>query len=95
MVKYKQLYHNKKDKIINQKKIYFYIFEKVEGKKGLAEEYYKKGGNINAHHLKQFALIMKENNIETFEQAMRCEELWNINNGITLCEECHKFKKDK
>jgi len=45
MVKCKQLYHNRKDKIINEKKKYF--FRKIEGKKGLGEEYYKKGGNMN------------------------------------------------
>ena len=42
MVKYKQLYHNAKDKIINEKKIYFNIFRKVEGEKRLGEECYKK-----------------------------------------------------
>jgi hypothetical protein len=50
----------------------------------------KRGGNVNTHHIKPFVLIMDENKIKTFEQAMNCEELWNINNGITLCEKCHK-----
>lgn len=43
MVKYKQLYHNIKDKIINEKKKYILtFFRKIEGKKGLDEEYYQK-----------------------------------------------------
>jgi len=43
MVKYKQLYHNRKDKIVNEKKKFILIFfRKIEGKKGLDEEYYKK-----------------------------------------------------
>lgn len=49
-----------------------------------------RGGKLHAHHIKQFATILKENNIKTFEEAMECEELWNINNGQTLCYECHK-----
>ena len=49
MVKYKQLYHNIKDKIINEMKKYILkFFQKNSRKKGLGEEYYKKnGGNIN------------------------------------------------
>ena len=48
MVKYKQLYHNIKDKIIDEKKKYIlHFFRKIEGKKGPGEEYYKKGGKMN------------------------------------------------
>jgi 5-methylcytosine-specific restriction endonuclease McrA len=45
---------------------------------------------LNADHIKPFALILNENSIATFEQSQACEELWNINNGRTLCEPCHK-----
>lgn len=50
----------------------------------------KSGGNLEAHHIKQISLIFKENSINTYENAMECEELWNLNNGITLCKKCHK-----
>ena len=36
---------------------------------------------------------MEENNIKTLEEAENCEELWNINNGRTLCYPCH-YKTD-
>ncbi len=49
-----------------------------------------KGGNLNAHHIEGFANTLELNDISTFEQAMACEELWNINNGITCCKDCHK-----
>ena len=45
---------------------------------------------IEADHIKAFCLILKENNIHSIEDALKCEELWNINNGRTLCHECHK-----
>lgn len=45
---------------------------------------------LNADHIKPFSLILQENSIDTFEKAMICEELWNINNGRTLCLGCHK-----
>lgn len=49
-----------------------------------------RGTWLEAHHLKQFSDILKENNITNFEEALLCSELWDISNGKTLCEECHK-----
>ncbi len=37
------------------------------------------GGNLNAHHIYQFKHCINDEEI-----------LYNIDNGITLCEECHK-----
>lgn len=53
------------------------------------------GGNLNAHHIKYFSHILEEYKIETKEEALNCKELWNINNGITLCDICHINKHKK
>jgi hypothetical protein len=49
----------------------------------------KVGTWFEAHHIKSFSYLLKENNIETLEQALRCSNLWSIENGITLCLDCH------
>lgn len=46
---------------------------------------------ITAHHKKSLHDMIINNEIKTVEQARRCVELWDINNGVTLCEECHSF----
>lgn len=51
----------------------------------------KNGVVINAHHIKPFIQIIKDNNISSIIEARNCPELWNKNNGVTLCEECHKL----
>lgn len=50
----------------------------------------ERGGILNADHIKPFAIIIKENNIKNFDEALKCEELWDIDNGHTLCVPCHK-----
>lgn len=48
-------------------------------------------GPIQAHHIIPKSVIFFEENIQTQEQAMECERLWDLDNGITLCESCHKM----
>lgn len=50
----------------------------------------EKGGKLNVDHIKSFSLIWKENNIKSMKQALLCKEFWDINNGLTLCIDCHK-----
>lgn len=49
-----------------------------------------RGGTLNADHIKQFAIILKDNNVKTLEEAILCPELWELENGRTLCETCHR-----
>ena len=48
------------------------------------------GGRLNAHHIKSFYQIIKNNKIRTSRQGKNCKELWDIANGRTLCIPCHK-----
>jgi hypothetical protein len=50
----------------------------------------EKGGELECHHINAFSKILKQNNITSTEEALECSELWNINNGQTLCKDCHK-----
>jgi len=45
------------------------------------------------HYPKRFTDIFHENKIKSLEQALECEEFWNINNGRTLCKKCHNKTK--
>ena len=51
------------------------------------------GIKLEAHHIKPLSQIIKDNNIKTVEDALKCKELWSLNNGATLCKKCHKLTK--
>jgi len=50
----------------------------------------QKGKELHAHHKKPFHKIIEEYNIKSLERALNCAELWDLENGITLCKKCHK-----
>ncbi|HOV89038.1 MAG TPA: hypothetical protein PLB74_03225 [Candidatus Paceibacterota bacterium] len=52
----------------------------------------KKGDRviIDADHISPFSKILDDFNITFIEEAVSCEKLWDIENGRTLCRECHK-----
>lgn len=50
---------------------------------------------LEAHHIKSFSKIIHEYGITTYAQAASTPELWNINNGITLCRKCHDLTKKR
>jgi len=53
-----------------------------------------RGGYLEAdHYPKMFSIIFHDNKIKTLEEALICEEFWNINNGRTLCSKCHNKTK--
>ena len=49
----------------------------------------KKGYVEADHYPVRFIRIIEKYEIKTFEQAINCKELWDINNGRTLCKKCH------
>lgn len=49
-----------------------------------------KGRNLEAHHIKSIYQIFEYYEITKLEEVFKCKKLWDINNGITLCEDCHK-----
>jgi len=54
-------------------------------------ECHKIGGRLNVHHIKSFVQTLKENHITTIGEAQMCKELWDVNNGVSLCKKCHKL----
>jgi len=54
-----------------------------------------RGTWLEAHHKKRFSDIIKDNNIRTLEDALFSNELWDLDNGITLCKTCHAGTKGR
>jgi hypothetical protein len=58
--------------------------------KWICEDCGMTGIYLHVHHKKEFNEILDDNKITTVEQAKKCKELWDINNGKALCVPCHK-----
>lgn len=71
-----------------------WIYEVFEQDNYTCQECGQHGVYLHAHHIKEFHKILEENNITTLKEAENCKELWDINNGITLCKRCH-YKKHR
>lgn len=65
----------------------------------------KRGGYLEAHHIKQFTSIMKdflceynqfspiEDKETLFRLAIKYKPFWELKNGKTMCSECHNITK--
>lgn len=53
-----------------------------------------RGGNLEAHHKEKFYKLLKDENINNTKDAVNNKILWDIDNGVTLCIECHRKFKD-
>jgi 5-methylcytosine-specific restriction endonuclease McrA len=45
---------------------------------------------LNAHHIISLTFIINKYKIKNIIEARKIKELWDINNGITVCVKCHK-----
>lgn len=53
----------------------------------------KRGLYLEAHHNKELNKILQDYNIKNVSQARKCKLLWDLDNGVSLCEDCHNLTK--
>jgi len=47
--------------------------------------------NLQVHHKDPFRDIIIRNNIKSISDAEKCDELWNVDNGITITKGEHRI----
>lgn len=52
-----------------------------------------RGGTLNVDHVLPLSVVMRKHDIDSVTKALRCTELWDTDNGRTLCVDCHKKTK--
>lgn len=50
----------------------------------------QRGGDKEVDHIVSFAILMIQGNVQTLEEALAYEPLWDVGNGRCLCPPCHK-----
>lgn len=45
--------------------------------------------NLESHHKTLFSDLLRKHGVDSRDGARKCAELWDINNGETLCQEHH------
>ena len=48
-----------------------------------------KSNKLHVHHIEPLGMLLQRHGIENLSQAMKCLPLWDLNNGISLCRDCH------
>ncbi len=56
----------------------------------ICQSCFKENQRLECHHIKGFSKIISEFKIKNIQNAIDCKALWDINNGKTLCKNCHK-----
>ena len=51
-------------------------------------------GKLEAHHIVSFYELKKKYNIKTYEEALNCAALWDVNNGVTMLKSNHRAFHD-
>lgn len=47
---------------------------------------------LEADHIIPLSILLIKNEIKSIEQAYLCKEIWDLDNGRTLCQQCHNLE---